>query len=197
MEEIRNHFLESISRRAKEDICTLREEARAQKEEILAGFSCQAELRAEDIRRRGLAGAESEAERLLAAGKSEHRRQLLEYRQLCSRETMELVLEKVKAYTALPEYPERLLALTEKGLAGLGNPKAAELYLRREDMAHGEYIRLRLKETELSLREGDIFLGGVIVADPARCLRVDLSFDTAMADAEARFGEVSGLEIGG
>ena len=61
----------------------------------------------------------------------------------------------------------------------------------------GEYIRLRLKDTALTVREGDIFLGGVIAADPARGLRADLSFDAAMADAESRFGEVSGLEIGG
>ncbi len=196
MEEIKTYFLESISQRAEEDIRVLREEAASQREEALAGFGREAELRAEDIRRRGIAGAESEGARMLAARESEHRRQLLECRQTCARETMERVLEKVRAYTALPEYPERLLALTEKGLAALGEPGKAEVFLRREDMAHGEYIRLRLKTTDLTVREGDIFLGGVIVTDPARSLRADLSFDTAMADAEGRFGEVSGLEIG-
>ena len=78
MEEIKTYFLESISQRAEEDIRVLREEAASQREEALAGFGREAELRAEDIRRRGIAGAESEGARMLAARESEHRRQLLE-----------------------------------------------------------------------------------------------------------------------
>lgn len=197
MEETLKTFLESISQRAEEDIRALKEEASSQREEALAGFGREAERKAEEIRRKGMAQAGTAGAQMVAARESEHRRQLLEYRQACAQKTMERVLEKVRAYTTLPEYPERLLALTEKALHGLGDPASAELYLRREDMSHGEYIRLRLKDTALTVREGDIFLGGVIAADPARGLRADLSFDAAMADAESRFGEVSGLEIGG
>ena len=197
MEETLKTFLESIARRAEEDLRVLREEAVAQKEEALESYRREAERKAEDIRRRGLAQAENTGTQMVAARESEHRRRLLECRQDGARKTMGRVLEKVRAYTTLPEYPERLLALTEKALAGLGSPAAAELYLRREDMGHGEYIRLRLKDTSLTLREGELFLGGVVVADPSRGLRADLSFDTAMADAAGRFGEISGLEIGG
>ena len=196
MEETLKIFLESISQRAAEEVRALKEEASAQREAALADFGHEAELRAADVRRRGIAEAESAGAQMIAARESKYRRTLLEYRQTCARETMERVLEKVKAYTALPEYPERLLALAEKGLQALGEPRKAELFLRREDMIHGEYIRLRLKDTDLTVREGDIFLGGLVVADPEKGLRADLSFDTAMADAEARFGEVSGLEIG-
>lgn len=196
MEETRKIFLESISQRAAEEVRALKEEASAQREEAFAAFGREAELRAADVRRRGILEAESAGAQMIAARESEYRRMLLEYRQTCARETMERVLEKVKAYTALPEYPERLLALAEKGLQALGAPRKAELFLRREDMTHGEYIRLRLKDTDLTVREGDIFLGGLVVADPEKGLRADLSFDAAMADAEARFGEVSGLAIG-
>ena len=197
MEETLKTFLESISQRAGEEIRALKADAAAQREEALADFSREAAQRAADSRRRGITEAESAGAHRVAAREAEYRRELLEYRQNCARETMERVLEKVKAYTALPEYPERLLALAEKGLAALGAPQKAELYLRREDMTHGEYIRLRLKDTDITVREGDIFLGGVVLADPEKGLRADLSFDTAMADAEERFGEVSGLEIGG
>lgn len=197
MEETLKSFLENIRSRAAEDIRALKEEAAVQREEVLNEFGREAERRAEDIRRKGLAQAESAGTQMVATRESEHRRQLLEYRQSCARKTMERVLEKVRAYTALPEYPERLLALTEKALHGLGDPARAELYLRREDMTHGEYIRLRLKDTALTVLEGDIFLGGIVLTDPVKGLRADLSFDAAMADAESRFGEVSGLEIGG
>lgn len=197
MEETLNTFLESIRSRAEEELSAIRAEVAAEREEAMAGFCCEAERKAEDIRSRGLARAESAGVHMVAARENENRRELLECRQACARETMTLVREKVKAYTALPEYPERLAALAEKALAALGSPARAEIYLRREDMSLGEYIRLRLKGREIAVKEGDILLGGLIALVPDGGLRADLSFDSAMEDAEARFGEVSGLEIGG
>lgn len=196
MEDTLRSFLAYIESRAREDIRAVEEENRLRRQQETERFRQSAEQRAEGILRQGLSQVEGETSQLIAARQSEYRRELLAFRQSCARDTMARVRDKVRAYTGLVEYPERLVALTEKALQSLGSPAQAELYLRREDMPHGEYIRLRLKKTALSIREGDISMGGVIVADPKRGLRADLSFDTALADAQDRFGELSGLTIG-
>lgn len=196
MEETLRHFLEDIQARVREDVQALEEENALCREREAAAYRQSAEQKAETIRRQGLAQVESEASQLIAARQAEYRRSLLERRQALAREAMGKVMVRVRAYSSLPEYPERLVAITEKALYSLGDPAQAEVYLRREDMTHGEYIRLRVKKTALTVREGDFTLGGVIVDCPQRGLRADMSFDAAMADARDRFGELSGLEIG-
>lgn len=195
MEETRKCFLETIAAAAREDTALVEQEAAAAREEAMDRLRREAEQTAEQVRRAGLAQVQSAGAETLAARRTENRRELLERRKTYSHETMVKVKAKTRGYTTLPEYPERLLALVEKALAHLGSPQTAVLCLRREDMGHGSYIRHRVRDTILSLEEGEFSLGGVIVACPERGLRADLSFDSAFQDASERFGELSGLGL--
>lgn len=195
MEETLKCFLDTIAAAAREDRLLVEQEAAAAREEAMERLRREAEQTAEQVRRAGLAQVQSAGAETLAARRTENRRELLERRKNYSYETMVKVKAKTRGYTTLPEYPERLLALVEKALDCLGRPQTGVLYLRREDMGHGSYIRPRVRDTILSLEEGDFALGGVIVACPERGLRADLSFDTAFQDAVDRFGELSGLGL--
>lgn len=195
MNETLKCFVESIQRAAREDISLVSEEISLCKQEELLRLREEAETQAEQIRKDGLAQVRSTGEQLLAARETENRRKLLAYRQSCAEETMARVLEKTRRYTTLPEYPERLVTLTEKALEALGRPGEAVLYLRREDGAHGAYIRHRIKGVSLTLAEGDFVLGGVQVACPGKGRRADMSFDAALPEGEALFGEISGLGL--
>ncbi len=195
MNETLKCFLENIQAAAEEDIRLKTEEASARMEEELERIRREAETMGEELRRTGIAQVQSAGAQELAARETENRQKLLARRQACAGETMALVLDKLRRYTALPEYPERLVALTEKALAALGGPKEAILCLRREDMAHGAYIGRRIRGVALSLQEGDMALGGVQVVCPGAGRRVDMSFDATLREAENRFGEISGLGI--
>lgn len=195
MDETLKCFLDTIAAAAHEDKAQVEKEAEAARTEAMARLRREAEESAEAVRRAGYAQVRSAGAETLAARRTEYRRELLERREEYSHETMVKVKAKTRGYTTLPEYPERLLALVEKALHHMGDPETAVLYLRREDMGHGGYIRPRVKNTILSLEEGDFSLGGVIVACPQWGLRADLSFDTAFQDAAGRFGELSGLGL--
>lgn len=195
MEDTLRHFLENIAEQVREEVSFLEAETAALRTQEAEKYRLSAEAKAEEIRRAGIARAENEAAQRIAACRADCRRKLFERRQELMEATMEKVLEQVKGYTALPEYPERLTVLTEKALAALGQPAAAEVWLRREDLSHGAYIKLRMKKTAITVREGDFSLGGVQVTCAEKGLRADMSFDTAMTDAEARLGELAGLEL--
>lgn len=195
MDETLKCFLDTIAEASGEDRARAEEEASAIREELTERLRWEAEQAAGLVRQAGLAQVQSAGTEALAARRTENRRELLERRREYAGEIMVKVKARTRGYTTLPEYPERLLALVEKALDHLGRPATGILYLRREDMGHGNYIRCRVKNTILSLEEGDFALGGVIVACPERGLRADLSFDTAFQDAADRFGEISGLGL--
>ena len=195
MNETLNCFLENIRAAAEKDCRALAEEAALQQQEELARIRREVAAGGEDIRRAGIAKAQTAGQQRLAARETENRRKLLAHRQTRAEQTMKLVLEKIRRYTAQPEYPERLVALTEKALEALGRPEEAVLYLRREDMAHGGYIGRRIQGVELSVEEGDMMLGGVQLACPGTGRRADMSFDAALREGERRFGEISGLGL--
>ena len=195
MEETLKYFLDTIAAAAREDVAQAEQEAAAAREEAMERLRRDAEQEAEQVRRAGLVQVQSAGAEKLAARRTENRRELLERRKEYSYETLVKVKARTRGYTTLPEYPERLLALVEKALDHMGRPTSGVLYLRKEDMGHGSYIRPRVRDTILSLEEGDFSLGGVIVACPEWGLRADLSFDTAFQDAAERFGELSGLGL--
>lgn len=195
MNETLKCFMENIRAAAEEDVRLVTEESAAGMQEELARIRREAEEKGAAARRTGIAQVQSAGEQKIAARETENRRKLLGHRQACAEKTMAHVLEKIRRYTTLPEYPERLVALTEKALNALGQPKEAVLYLRREDMGHGAYVCCRIKGVSLGLEEGDFALGGVQVACPKLGRRADMSFDVSLRDAESRFGQISGLGL--
>ena len=195
MEKKLQFFLENIRARSQQELesltGTVSESQRLAQEEALA----QAEAQAARYKETELSQLRNVAQVEVDARQTENRRRLLEQRQTWAREVTGRVVEKVRDYTAGTDYPQRLEQLLDSALDALGRDGPAVIYLRREDMPLADRLKKRERGTELSFREGEFALGGLIAASPKTNRRADLSFDTALEAAQARFGELAGLEL--
>ncbi len=195
MEEKLNYFLEDIRVRSQQEIDRLTEEAAARQAEAREEAGTQAEEEAARYRERALAQLRNVGQVQTDARRAEDRRRLLEQRQAWAEETAALAEEKVRAFTAGPEYPRRLEELLRQALDALGRDGPVTVYLRREDMPLAEGLKKRERIAELSFREGEFGLGGLIAVSAKTDRRADMSFDTALEAARDRFSELAGLAL--
>lgn len=196
MDESINTFLRSIEEQSQAEIDAIRREVAADHEEKEERIRARAQSEAASRLEAEMSGI-AQRERLASDARlSENRAALLKERAACADEARQALLERVEAFCASKEYPAHLAALVSRAETALGAAgQRLAVTVRPADMAHADALRKRPGGGAVDVREGNIRLGGVIVEAPALGRRADLSFDTGVEAAMARFAETFGLEI--
>ncbi len=168
-------------------------EARAAAELAEYQTLLDAELRQYNERRS--AEIRAKEQNRVASNAAENKRQLLQFREDCAQSVFDEVTDRIAAFTASEAYSEHLGKLLRKAVAQLGYGFAAEVHLRPEDMKYADYLLTQVSGVSLGFREGSIEVGGLRLVCPARARRIDLSFDSALADLVGHFSELSGMQV--
>ena len=195
MEETLKFFLETIEAQARQELEELSADVTARQQADLEAARTQAQRAADRYRERELAQVRNAGAVQVAAQAAENRRKLLQQRQAWAEEVCEDVIARVREFTAGQKYPARLAAMLSQALDTLGRGGIATVYMRKEDFPLVNALRRKEQTTQLNVLEGDMTLGGMIVAKDGR--RMDMSFDLALETARARFGELAGLALDG
>ena len=195
MEKKLQYFLENIQVHAQRDLDDLAGTVSESQRQAIQEAKAHAKAAAERYKSTELAQLRNVGQVQVDARQAENRRRLLEQRQAWGAEVTRQVVQKVRDYAAGKEYPARLESLLSQALDALGRDGSTVVYLRREDMSLAERLQKKERGVQLSFREGDFVLGGLIGLSEKTCRRADLSFDTALEEAQARFSELAGLEL--
>lgn len=130
------------------------------------------------------------SERMLA-----NKRETATRRGMIAGEVFGKVREHIGEFTASPEYKDHMERLFKLAFEAMGRPGDAVVYLRQEDMHLRQELLVLCPEAALEFRTGDFTMGGIILDCRSKQLRIDESFDTALADLDGHFAELFGLSI--
>lgn len=125
----------------------------------------------------------------------EGKRALASRREEIAHEVFNAVREKIRTFVLTPEYREHMKTLFSKAFDAIGNPYDGTVFLRQEDMEMATELSRLTPATFVEFKRGDFQLGGLILDCHSKMLRVDESFDTALADLDGHFAEMFGLSI--
>jgi len=131
----------------------------------------------------------------ISAAKNENHHSLLQYREDCAKEVFAAARRKIELFTKSEEYAPHMAALLGRAIDQIGYGFAADVYLRPEDMHLTQYLLESTTGVSLRFEEAPFVMGGLRLVCPARGLRVDLSFDTALSDRIGHFSELSGITV--
>ena len=190
-----NKFVNSVLSATTQEAAQIDEDLRRRHADALYAYEVQ--LRAEirrytEARRAEISTREA---RRISAAKNENHHTLLQLREDYAKEVFAAVREKIEAFTQSPEYARHMASLLGRAIDQLGYGFAADVYLRPEDMHLVQYLRGSTTGVSLSFEEAGFALGGLRLVCPARGLRLDLSFDTAIEDRIGHFSELSGITV--
>lgn len=188
-------FIESVLGESSEEAGRILNELQAKKEEAVAQAKEQIAYEAARHQAAKISEIKARESRRVSAHMTKNRLELFEYREDCAKEVFEAARRHIIEYVASPEYPEHLAGLLDKAIGQLGRGFSADVELRADDMHLQEYLLKSVTGVSLRFLEGDFSMGGLRLACQSRGLRVDLSFDSAMADQIGHFSELSGMYI--
>ena len=126
----------------------------------------------------------------------ENKRALSRRREEIADQVFAQVRERIAAFTATPAYLQRLHTLLKEALAALPGAEDVVVTLREEDLPLAKALRAAAGRP-IAVEAGPIRLGGLIACSPSQGLRVDASFDCAMAGLDGHFARVVGLSLTG
>ncbi|MEA5038808.1 MAG: V-type ATP synthase subunit E family protein [Clostridiaceae bacterium] len=135
----------------------------------------------------------AEAGRQISCRMQESRRTLYQRRNQIAEEVFKSVRQKIAAYTAAPEYGQRLEELLRQALSIVGGTGHVRVYFRPEDQAWVPALRSVAPDAEFL--EGDFQLGGLIAEAPDLGLRADSSFDSRLTELNGHFAELFGISL--
>lgn len=185
------HFLNTIHDEAARDSNELRDEVSARRAAYMAAAEDAILTEVYDYVRTKTARIRTEAGRRVSQRTFEQKRELYDVRTSIAEEIYAEVRRRVEHYAASDEYPDALRSMARRAareLAGDG----LELYLRPCDMGFADELAALARA---EVKEGHIALGGLVAQNPARHLRLDLSYDAAMDTVAERFGELSDFTL--
>ncbi len=110
-------------------------------------------------------------------------------------EVFQKVTDRLRAFTAAPEYPALLERRLTEAVGKFGLVGDVTVYLRPEDMHLAAAMEQTVKPVAVEFREGAFALGGIIVDCPEIGQCIDGSYDTALADLSGHFAEQFGLSL--
>lgn len=137
----------------------------------------------------------AEQGRLISRHMLENKRVLFLRRGEISKEVFSLVRERIAAYVRTPAYRERLAALYRESMDKIGEAADVQVFLRREDMDLVPAIQKAVPGQKAAFLEGDFYLGGLTAQSLTRGLRLDSSFDSAIAALDGHFAELFGISV--
>lgn len=110
-------------------------------------------------------------------------------------EVFTLVEERISAYTKTAAYRTQLTALSRDALAKLAGAKDSKIYLRSADMALAGMLTAANSGVSVTFFEGNFYLGGLVAQSLSLGLRLDSSFDSALAALDGHFAELFGISM--
>ncbi|MDP4108621.1 MAG: V-type ATP synthase subunit E [Bacillota bacterium] len=102
---------------------------------------------------------------------------------------------RIEAYTKTPEYTDNLISLSRKASGMLPGCGDVTVYMRSADMHRAEQIRSALSGYEVKFEEGGFYLGGIIFECKEKHIRIDESYDLAIAERYEHFTEMFGISL--
>lgn len=189
-------FTNTIISEAIEDAHTITLSLRSRQAEIIEKAEKRIAEEAERYQKTMIAELKAEQERRISAKLGENKFTLLEFRETCTQEIYGQVERKVAEFTDSPAYLTHLKNLLKAALATLGAAAEAEVYLRAKDMSFQAELAAVVPEARLRFLEDGFSLGGLLVVSPSKARRIDMSFDTALADMVGHVSELAGLKMG-
>lgn len=128
----------------------------------------------------------------ISAGKLESRKQLLLRREEIVKEVLAAASEKIKEFTATPEYGELLKKSAEEGAALFGNNY--KVYMRQADSKYAGQVKAAGGKCEIVFDDA-IQLGGLKFSDISGFRFADDTLDARLSDGRDWFMKNSGLTI--
>lgn len=165
------------------------------RDEAVAAAELRFAKEAERYRNAKIAEIKARERSRISAKIVENRRALLQYRESCANEVQELVLRRIEEFTNSSGYPEYLVSLLKKAVDYVGKGFSAEVRLRSEDLIYADMLSGSVSGVTLIFRDGYFALGGLRLVCTAIGKRVDLSFDSAMAELFSRFSELTEMHV--
>ncbi len=197
-------IIEEINREAEQKINYILNQAREEAEKIRAEAERRARARAEWILRKAQTQAEIEKQRIIAGAKLEVRKKKLALQEELIGEVLKALREKLME---LPEeeYYRMLVDLTVQGIREINedrvfissNKATLELIERNfEDFA--ARVREKLgRDVEITPGEETDTIGGVLIENPDRTVRVDNRFEARMERLRSELrAEIAGVLFG-
>lgn len=189
------HFTQAVLDSATRESETLRRQLAQDRAEALSDARAQAREASRAYFDREAARIRAEAGREVSLRLMENKRQVYLRRKEIGQEVFDRVRERIEAFTASPEYPERLRALLVRALGQLKGAEQVTVYLRREDMHYTEALERWVGPVAVTWEEGDFSLGGLTIRCPELGQRVDCSYDSQLAELSGHFAETFGLSL--
>ncbi len=188
-------FTDTIIAQATNEANAITAELRIKQDEMIK--KAEAEIAAETERGKQAAIAEIKAaqERRITAQRNQNKHAMLEFREQCAKETHGAVLQKIAEYTSTTDYLLHLKELLKSAVATLGKDAPVEVSLRAEDLRFADELLTTAPGAHLAFVEGDFALGGLRVVCPSKGQRIDMSFDTALADMVGHITELTGMDV--
>lgn len=125
----------------------------------------------------------------------ENKRALYLRRGEISREVFGLVREKIAAYVQTDAYYLQLADLYRDSLKKLAQAEDIKVYLRAQDLPLSARLQAAAPDTAVQFLEGDFYQGGLIAESLSLGLRLDASFDSAVAALDGHFAELFGISV--
>ncbi|KPU64043.1 ATP synthase subunit E [Thermococcus sp. EP1] len=180
-------IIEEINREAEQKIKYILEEAEHKAEEIKKEAERRAKAKADWIIRKAQTQAEMEKQRIIANAKLEVRRRKLALQEKLINEVIDSIKERLASIPE-EEYLEVLKGLIVEGIQELGEEKVVLSSNERTHSLieeHLEEIKGIVKEkigkdVEISLGEPLETLGGVVIQNSTKTIRIDNTFETRM-----------------
>lgn len=147
------------------------------------------QIRAETARIR------TEAGRQVSLHLMDCKREVYLRRAQIAEQVFDQVRERIRAFTASPDYPARLEAQLTQAVGRFGLVAEVTVYLRREDMDFSAALARAIKPVAARFEAGSFTLGGLIVDCPEIGQRIDGCYDDALEELSGRFAELFGLSL--
>lgn len=184
-------FLQEASQRASDIISGVN----ASREHIHRETEAALNLEIEEYTKTELSNIRNKEGSRVSAQMLENKRILLGYREKCAKEVVSDVTQRIHEFVGSENYKEHLVRLFTDALKSLKADSSIVVLLRSEDMKYSQSIGDAAKSLNISFREGDFTLGGLVILCPSANLRIDQTFDSSLEDIQSHFAELSGIDL--
>ena len=189
-----DRFTAAVLSEAAQETDSLLQEIEQRRKQVLSDAEAQALDESHEYLHGQLDRVKAELGQQVSRHMLENKRALALRREEIARGVFAKVVQKVEAYTAGGDYPDRLLALLRQAVQAIGEGSLV-VYLRPQDMSLAPRLRQALPRQSVEVRQGSFHLGGLIVDCPEKNLRADQTFDGKLKDLDGHFAELFGLSL--
>ena len=189
-----NSFVSAMLTEAQSEADEILRKAEAEEKTALDEYEAALAAKSAEQKTARAAAAALQSAKRLASARLKCRRELLEERERCAALVYDAVRARLETYPAAPGYGEALVKLARAGAESIPGSGPLTVSLRAQDLQYAPMVTAALGG-ETAVLTGTFRLGGVILARPDAHRRADLSYDSALADLQGRFSDITGFDV--